>query len=83
MCMMFRWIRDQQKSEEVLVPGDDVFIILRLDGRVRKSGKNSTTTLLYFSYSGHAGLARDCEGVAANGRSAEQTRKMSRYLVNP
>ncbi|WOL15833.1 protein LOW PSII ACCUMULATION 1, chloroplastic [Canna indica] len=33
-----RWIRDQQKSEGV-VPGEDVFIILRLDGRVRKSGK--------------------------------------------
>ena len=39
MCVMFRWIRDQQKSEGVLDPGDDVFIILRLDGRVRKSGK--------------------------------------------
>lgn len=34
-----RWIRDQQKSEGVLDPGDDVFIILRLDGRIRKSGK--------------------------------------------
>ncbi|KAK1280789.1 hypothetical protein QJS04_geneDACA019701 [Acorus gramineus] len=33
-----RWIRDQQKSEGV-EPGEDVYIILRLDGRVRRSGK--------------------------------------------
>ncbi|KAJ0980664.1 hypothetical protein J5N97_008919 [Dioscorea zingiberensis] len=33
-----RWIRDQQKSEGVN-PGDDVYIILRLDGRIRRSGK--------------------------------------------
>ncbi|XP_074564093.1 protein LOW PSII ACCUMULATION 1, chloroplastic [Curcuma longa] len=33
-----RWIRDQQKSEGV-EPDDDVFIVLRLDGRIRKSGK--------------------------------------------
>ncbi|PIA44446.1 hypothetical protein AQUCO_01700206v1 [Aquilegia coerulea] len=33
-----RWIRDQQKSEGV-TPGQDVYIILRLDGRVRRSGK--------------------------------------------
>lgn len=33
-----RWIRDQQKSEGV-TPGEDVYIILRLDGRVRRSGK--------------------------------------------
>ncbi|KAJ8768626.1 hypothetical protein K2173_023530 [Erythroxylum novogranatense] len=33
-----RWIRDQQKSEGVS-PGEDVYIILRLDGRVRRSGK--------------------------------------------
>lgn len=33
-----RWICDQQKSEGV-DPGDDVYIILRLDGRVRRSGK--------------------------------------------
>ncbi|KAF3970043.1 hypothetical protein CMV_006216 [Castanea mollissima] len=33
-----RWIRDQQKSEGV-APGEDVYIILRLDGRVRRSGK--------------------------------------------
>ncbi|XP_019419269.1 PREDICTED: protein LOW PSII ACCUMULATION 1, chloroplastic [Lupinus angustifolius] len=32
------WIRDQQKSEGVTV-GEDVYIILRLDGRVRRSGK--------------------------------------------
>ncbi|CAL4963702.1 unnamed protein product [Urochloa decumbens] len=31
------WIRDQQESEGV-TPGDDVYIILRLDGRVRRSG---------------------------------------------
>ncbi|PKA52718.1 hypothetical protein AXF42_Ash001699 [Apostasia shenzhenica] len=33
-----RWIRDQQKSEG-LNPGDAVYIILRLDGRIRRSGK--------------------------------------------
>ncbi|KAF2618806.1 hypothetical protein F2Q68_00038186 [Brassica cretica] len=33
-----RWIRDQQIAEGV-VPGEDVYIILRLDGRVRRSGK--------------------------------------------
>ncbi|KAK6937402.1 Protein LOW PSII ACCUMULATION 1-like [Dillenia turbinata] len=33
-----RWIKDQQKSEGVN-PGEDVYIILRLDGRVRRSGK--------------------------------------------
>ncbi|MQL82661.1 hypothetical protein Taro_015139, partial [Colocasia esculenta] len=32
------WIREQQKSEGV-IPGDDVYIILRLDGRIRRSGK--------------------------------------------
>lgn len=31
---------DQQKSEGI-TPGEDVFIILRLDGRVRKSGRVS------------------------------------------
>ena len=35
-----RWIRDQQNSEGVTV-GEDVYIILRLDGRVRRSGKVS------------------------------------------
>lgn len=33
-----RWIGDQQQSEGV-TPGGDVYIILRLDGRVRRSGK--------------------------------------------
>ncbi|KAI8574710.1 hypothetical protein RHMOL_Rhmol01G0375500 [Rhododendron molle] len=33
-----RWMEDQQKSEGV-TPGEDVYIILRLDGRVRISGK--------------------------------------------
>ncbi|KAK9756987.1 hypothetical protein RND81_01G133800 [Saponaria officinalis] len=33
-----RWIKDQQISEGV-TPGEDVFIILRLDGRIRRSGK--------------------------------------------
>ncbi|CAA0828193.1 Protein LOW PSII ACCUMULATION 1- chloroplastic [Striga hermonthica] len=33
-----RWIKDQQKSEGI-TPGEDVYIILRLDGRVRKSGR--------------------------------------------
>lgn len=37
---LFRWIKDQQKSEGV-TPGEDVYIILRLDGRVRRSGKVS------------------------------------------
>lgn len=32
------WIREQQESEGV-TPGEDVFIVLRLDGRVRKSGR--------------------------------------------
>lgn len=38
---LFSWIRDQQKSEGV-IPGEDVYIILRLDGRVRRSGKVSS-----------------------------------------
>ncbi|XP_059437523.1 protein LOW PSII ACCUMULATION 1, chloroplastic isoform X1 [Corylus avellana] len=33
-----RWIRDEQQSEGV-TPGEDVYIILRLDGRVRRSGR--------------------------------------------
>ncbi|PIN06676.1 hypothetical protein CDL12_20762 [Handroanthus impetiginosus] len=33
-----RWIKDQQKAEGI-TPGEDVYIILRLDGRVRKSGR--------------------------------------------
>lgn len=33
-----RWIMDQQKSEGT-TPGEDVYIVLRLDGRVRKSGR--------------------------------------------
>ncbi|XP_062143340.1 protein LOW PSII ACCUMULATION 1, chloroplastic isoform X2 [Alnus glutinosa] len=33
-----RWIIDQQQSEGV-TPGEDVYIILRLDGRVRRSGR--------------------------------------------
>lgn len=33
-----RWIKDQQISEGV-IPGEDVYIILRLDGRVRRSGR--------------------------------------------
>ena len=36
-CLWFSWIRDQQESEGV-TPGEDVYIILRLDGRVRRSG---------------------------------------------
>ncbi|KAF6142649.1 hypothetical protein GIB67_015135 [Kingdonia uniflora] len=35
-----RWIRDQQRSEGV-IPGEDVYIILRLDGRVRRSGRSA------------------------------------------
>ncbi|VFQ82060.1 unnamed protein product [Cuscuta campestris] len=34
-----RWIREQQKSEAGVTPGEDVYILLRLDGRVRRSGK--------------------------------------------
>lgn len=41
---LISWIRDQQKSEGV-TPGEDVYIILRLDGRVRRSGKVSTYRL--------------------------------------
>ncbi|XP_074268358.1 protein LOW PSII ACCUMULATION 1, chloroplastic-like [Silene latifolia] len=33
-----RWIKDQQKSEGV-TPGEDVYILLRLDGRIRRSGR--------------------------------------------
>jgi hypothetical protein len=36
-CLWFSWIRDQEESEGV-TPGEDVYIILRLDGRVRRSG---------------------------------------------
>lgn len=35
---LFSWIRGQQESEGV-TPGEDVYIILRLDGRVRRSGR--------------------------------------------
>jgi hypothetical protein len=35
--LWFSWIWDQQESEGV-TPGEDVYIILRLDGRVRRSG---------------------------------------------
>lgn len=34
------WVREQQESEGV-TPGEDVYIVLRLDGRVRKSGRVS------------------------------------------
>lgn len=40
LYLLFRWIKDQQKSEGV-TPGEDVYIILRLDGRVRRSGRVS------------------------------------------
>lgn len=36
--VLCRWIREQQDAEGVK-SGDDVYILLRLDGRVRKSGK--------------------------------------------
>lgn len=32
------WVREQQESEGV-TPGEDVFVVLRLDGRIRKSGR--------------------------------------------
>ncbi|KAI3887328.1 hypothetical protein MKX03_002732 [Papaver bracteatum] len=38
LFLLLGWIRDQQKSEGV-TPGEDVYITLRLDGRVRKSGR--------------------------------------------
>ncbi|KAK6154199.1 hypothetical protein DH2020_013838 [Rehmannia glutinosa] len=41
-----RWIRVQQKSEGI-TPGEDVYIILRLDGRVRKSGRVSDSFVDY------------------------------------
>ncbi|KAH9786344.1 protein LOW PSII ACCUMULATION 1 [Citrus sinensis] len=66
-----RWIRDQQKSEGV-TPGEDVYIILRLDGRVRRSGKVS-------GY-GHARLATNCAGAATNGSIAKQARKIKNSL---
>jgi len=44
----FRWIRDQQKSEGV-TPGEDVYVILRLDGRVRRSGKVSACGINWHS----------------------------------
>jgi hypothetical protein len=34
------WVQEQQASEKV-TPGEDVYIVLRLDGRVRKSGRVS------------------------------------------
>uniref|UniRef100_A0A0E0JIC3 Uncharacterized protein n=1 Tax=Oryza punctata TaxID=4537 RepID=A0A0E0JIC3_ORYPU len=37
MCDL-NWICDQQESEGV-TPGEDVYVILRLDGRVRRSGR--------------------------------------------
>jgi hypothetical protein len=38
--LTFRWIIDQQKAEGVN-PREDVYIILRLDGCVRRSGRVS------------------------------------------
>jgi len=32
------WVNEQQASEGV-TPGEDVYVVLRLDGRVRKSGR--------------------------------------------
>lgn len=34
------WVQEQQASEKV-TPGEDVYIVLRLDGRVRKSGRGT------------------------------------------
>ncbi|GFY98708.1 tetratricopeptide repeat (TPR)-containing protein [Actinidia rufa] len=56
-----RWIKDQQKSEGV-TPGEDVYIILRLDGRVRRSGKVSTqneASLILFPSSTRGGTPPD------------------------
>jgi hypothetical protein len=44
---LFSWIRDQQESEGV-TPGEDVYIILRLDGRVRRSGRVILLLWAYF-----------------------------------
>ncbi|MCO5587219.1 hypothetical protein L7F22_041166 [Adiantum nelumboides] len=38
------WVREQQKVEGV-EPGSEVYIVLRLDGRVRKSGKPAACNL--------------------------------------
>jgi hypothetical protein len=34
-----QWVREQQSVAKDVKPGEDVYIILRLDGRVRRSGK--------------------------------------------
>jgi hypothetical protein len=46
LSLRFSWIRDQQESEGA-TPGEDVYIILRLDGRVRRSGR-VIFSVLYF-----------------------------------
>ncbi|GJS06611.1 hypothetical protein Tco_0363407 [Tanacetum coccineum] len=44
-----RWIKEQQKSEGV-TPSEDVYIILRLDARVRRSGRVSSHSLSNLCY---------------------------------
>lgn len=38
VTFFIRWVRQVQKAEGVK-PGENVFLLLRLDGRLRKSGK--------------------------------------------
>lgn len=34
-----QWVREQQSVAKDVKPGEDVYIILRFDGRVRRSGR--------------------------------------------
>ena len=40
LLTLISWVNEQQASEGV-TPGEDVYVVLRLDGRVRKSGRVS------------------------------------------
>lgn len=86
-----RWIRDQQKSEGVPV-GEDVYIILRLDGRVRRSGKvsaisySATISKLHIliddnAFAGYTRLGENCAGAAADGCNFKQTGKMTSSIM--
>lgn len=87
-----RWIGDQQESEGVPV-GEDVYIILRLDGRVRRSGRvsaisekltiiNNLYTLIYANaFAGYTWLGENCAGAAANGCNFKQIGKMTSSTV--
>ncbi|KAM7477481.1 hypothetical protein LguiA_025694 [Lonicera macranthoides] len=47
-----RWIKDQQESEG-LTPSEDVYIILRLNGCVRRSGRVSYIVTMGRDHSNH------------------------------